>query len=268
MIEGAGLSLRIVLGALNNGITPAREHGCVLNTLGYEICFTTRPPSAMNTSSRLFAILHFAKASCFFRGGRYSWRTVPTAACESQLMRRRRIVYESRGQPRLLEAGREEGPRPATMHPGAGVSLVDGARTMVCSAQVRGKHLHPSLATPLVRQRQQPKTLRCKSRGSEWLSFAQCGFDSGFRRLPPGLRPSSPVGHSFATEQAIFAPAHILVARCSSCVANRGMGSRSTPERSARKGLKLQPNAWLGWLGWTASWEESRWRAGLGTWHG
>lgn len=64
----------------------------------------------------------FCQSFVFFWAGRYSWRTVPTAACESQLMRRRSVVYESRA-PRLLEAGREEGPSLATMHPGAGVSL-------------------------------------------------------------------------------------------------------------------------------------------------
>lgn len=136
MIEGAGLSLRIVLGALNNGITPARARVCT-EYVGPRNLF--HDSSALGDEHVVEAICNFAfcQSFVFFWAGRCSWRTVPTAACESQLMRRRRLCM-SRGQPRLLEAGREEGPRPATMHPGAGVSLVDGARTMVCSAQVRG----------------------------------------------------------------------------------------------------------------------------------
>lgn len=64
------------------------------------------------------------------------------------------------------------------------------------------------------------KTLRCKSRGSEWLSIAQCGFDSGFRRPRPEALFSR-VGHSFATGQAIFA--------CPPCCVMRVFELRSEP---------------------------------------
>lgn len=115
-------------------------------------------------------------------------------------------------------------------------------------------------------KRQLPETLRAgdvKSRCSEWLSMPNVGLTAAFAapRQEGLLCPSGtplPLGRPSSCSN--------IMARCSTCVANRGKHPRPTPERSARKGLKLQPNAWLGWTGLLLMGGIRRWQAR--TWHG
>lgn len=182
------------------------------------------------------------------------------AARESQLMRRLRLVYESRA-PGLLEAGREEGPSPATKHPGAGLSLAETEHD-TSEPQRRAKKvrsLSPS-TLPLREhswssgnEQNSPKTLRCKSRGSEWLSMPNVGLTAAFA-APQGLRFSllSRVGHSFATRQAIFTPAPHdggTVFELRSEPWNRGLQVDSRMIRQKRAEAAAQRLAGLGWAG-------------------
>lgn len=100
-------------------------------------------------------------------------------------MRRLPMVYESSAPlAGLLEAGSEEGPSPATKHPGAGISLVMGHDRYLRTQQQQQQHraraifilfrdIFSLVRQRRLRQRQLPETLRAcdvKSRRSEWLS--------------------------------------------------------------------------------------------------
>lgn len=156
----------------------------------------------MNTSSRLFAILHFSKASCFLGAGRYSWRTVPPSGLRKPIDASASTApgwCMSRGAPGLLEAGRQEGPSLASKHPGAGLSLGDGASTLeydssaergqyspwTCPRDVSG----PATTTSATTTAKKPCDVNPEVASGSVLP--NVGLTAAF--AAPGLRPSSRV---------------------------------------------------------------------------
>lgn len=188
------------------------------------------------------------------------------------------VVNESRA---TWASGSREGGGAKSRDQASGRRLIPGGRgttlLLLCTPahgrqrRARQKHaLSPSSSrdASLIRQRRLPQNKPCDANpevasGSAWPNV---GLTAAFAAPRPGGFSLCASGTPLPLGRPSSRAAPHTVAWCSSCVANRGKGSRATQrDDPPGKGLKLQPRrlAGLAGLGWLMG-TRSRWRAGLG----